>query len=113
MLVAELDRHIIGAGFAFRNGSSPQCRTATLRNVAVLPPHDGVGLTGCQLAAPCGHPGPSGEFYLSTGYRGRRRDGLRRWSGPRSPTARRARRSGPRPWQPLARHGFGQRETQW
>jgi hypothetical protein len=35
MLVAELDGQIIGAGFAFRKGSSPKCRTATLRNCAV------------------------------------------------------------------------------
>jgi GNAT superfamily N-acetyltransferase len=44
MLVAELDGQLAGAGFAFRKDSSPACRTATLRNVAVRPPYRGLGL---------------------------------------------------------------------
>ena len=90
MLVAELDGQIIGAGFAFREGSSPECRTATLRNVAVLPPHDGAGLerrlirriedgaaslgvTAINLGGP---RGAERQFFLSMGYRGRHEGGL-------------------------------------
>jgi predicted N-acetyltransferase YhbS len=90
MLVAELDGQIIGAGFAFRKGSSPECRTATLRNVAVLPPHDGLGLerrlirrveegaaslgvTGIILGGP---RGAERQFFLSMGYRGRHEGGF-------------------------------------
>ena len=90
LLVAELDGQIIGAGFAFRKGSAPECRTATLRNVAVLPPHDDVGLerrpirqiedgaaslgvTGIVLGGP---RGAERQFFLSMGYRGRHESGL-------------------------------------
>jgi predicted N-acetyltransferase YhbS len=90
MLVAELDGQIIGAGFAFRKGSAPECRTATLRNVAVLPPHDGVGLerrlirriedgaaslgvTGIILGGP---RGAERQFFLNMGYRGRHEGGF-------------------------------------
>ncbi|HEY5988517.1 MAG TPA: GNAT family N-acetyltransferase [Streptosporangiaceae bacterium] len=90
MLVAELDGWPIGAGFALRKGWSPQCRTATLRNVAVLPPHDGIGLerrlierieegaaglgvTGIILGGP---RGAERQFFLSMGYRGRREGGF-------------------------------------
>jgi predicted N-acetyltransferase YhbS len=90
MLVAELDGQIIGAGFAFRQGSSPECRTAALRNVAVLPPHDGIGLerrlirrieegaaglgvTGIILGGP---RGAERQFFLSMGYRGRHEGGF-------------------------------------
>jgi N-acetylglutamate synthase-like GNAT family acetyltransferase len=90
MLVAELDRHIIGAGFAFRNGSAPQCRTATLRNVAVLPAHDGVGLErrlirriedgatslGVTRIILGGPRGTERQFFLSMGYHGRHEGGL-------------------------------------
>jgi GNAT superfamily N-acetyltransferase len=92
MLAAELDGQIIGAGFAFRKGSSPECRTATLRNVAVLPPHDGIGLerrlirrieegaaslgvTGIILGGP---RGTERQFFLSMGYRGRHEGGFMR-----------------------------------
>jgi GNAT superfamily N-acetyltransferase len=44
LLVAELDGQVIDAGFAFRKDSSPACPSATLRNVAVQPPHRGLGL---------------------------------------------------------------------
>jgi predicted N-acetyltransferase YhbS len=43
MLAAELNGEMIGAGFAFRRSSQP-CAGVTLRDVAVLPPHDGGGL---------------------------------------------------------------------
>ena len=42
MLAAELEGQIIGAGFAFRRDSQP-CGAVTLRDVAVLPLHDGSG----------------------------------------------------------------------
>jgi N-acetylglutamate synthase-like GNAT family acetyltransferase len=77
-------------GFAFRQGSSPECRTATLRNVAVLPPHDRLGLerrlirriedgaasldvTGIILGGP---RGAERQFFLSMGYRGRHEGGF-------------------------------------
>jgi GNAT superfamily N-acetyltransferase len=44
MLVAEVNGQLIGAVFAFRKDSSPECRTATLRYVAVRPPYRGLGL---------------------------------------------------------------------
>jgi len=85
MLAAELDGQLIGAGFAFRKDFSPQCRTATLRNVAVQPPYRGLGLerrlvqriedgaaglgvTGVILGGP---RGAERQFYQSMGYRGR------------------------------------------
>jgi GNAT superfamily N-acetyltransferase len=90
MLAAELDGQIIGAGLAFRKGSSPECRTATLRNVAVLPPHNGIGLerrlirrieegaaslgvTGIILGGP---RGAERQLFLSMGYRGRHEGGF-------------------------------------
>jgi GNAT superfamily N-acetyltransferase len=90
MLVAELDGQVIGAGFAFRTASSPACRTATLRNVAVLSAYRGLGLERRliqrieQAAARLGVTGiilggPSGaerQFMLSLGYRGRHQGGL-------------------------------------
>jgi GNAT superfamily N-acetyltransferase len=85
MLVAELDGQLIGAGFAFRKDSSPACRTATLRNVAVRPSYRELGLerrliqrieqgaaslgvTGIILGGP---RGAERQFFLSMGYRGR------------------------------------------
>ena len=90
MLAAELDGQLIGAGFAFRKDSSPQCRTATLRNVAVQPPYRGLGLerrlvhrnedgaaglgvTGVILGGP---RGAERQFYQSMGYRGRHEGGF-------------------------------------
>jgi N-acetylglutamate synthase-like GNAT family acetyltransferase len=89
MLVAELDVELIGAGLAFRKDSSPGCRTATLRNVAVLPPYGGLGLERRLIqriedgAASLGVTriilaGPSGaerQFFLGMGYRGGMRAG--------------------------------------
>jgi len=89
MLVAELDGQVIGAGFAFRRCSQPG-EAVTLRDVRVLPPHDGIGLqrrltrTLEQAAGRLGAErvilgGPAGierEFYLSMGYRGRHDGGL-------------------------------------
>ena len=90
MLVAELDGRLIGAGFAFRKDSSPACRTATLRNVAVQPPYRGLGLerrliqrieegaaslgiTGIMLGGP---RRAERQFFLSMGYRGRHEGGF-------------------------------------
>jgi GNAT superfamily N-acetyltransferase len=90
MLVAELDGQLIGAGFAFRKDSSPACRTATLRNVAVRPPYRELGLerrliqrieqgaaslgvTGIILGGP---RGAERQFFLSMGYRGRHEGGF-------------------------------------
>jgi GNAT superfamily N-acetyltransferase len=90
MLVAELDGQLIGAGFAFRTGSSPACRTATLRNVAVRPRYRGLGLerrliqrieqaaaglggTGIILGGP---RGAERQFFVSMGYRGRHEGGF-------------------------------------
>ncbi len=90
MLVAELDGQLIGAGFAFRKDSSPACRTATLRNVAVRPPYRGLGLerrliqriedgaaslsiTGIILGGP---RGAERQFFVSMGYRGRHEGGF-------------------------------------
>ncbi len=111
MLVAELDGQIIGAGFAFRRCSQPG-GAVTLRNVAMLPPHDGTGLQrrlirAIELAAVrlgaegVNLGGPAGaerEFYLSMGYRGRHAGGLMRKALPR-PRQQAARRS--RPVRPL------------
>lgn len=89
LLVAELDGQLIGAGFAFRKDSSPACRTATLRNVAVQPPYRGLGLerrliqrieqgaaslgiTGIILGGP---RGAERQFFVSMGYRGRHEGG--------------------------------------
>jgi len=90
MLIAELDGQLIGAGFAFRKDSSPACRTATLRNVAVQPPYrelglerrliqrieDGaasLGVTGIILGGPSG---AERQFFMSMGYRGRHEGGF-------------------------------------
>jgi GNAT superfamily N-acetyltransferase len=90
MIVAELDGQTIGAGFAFRTGSSPACRTATLRNVAVQPLYRGLGLerrliqriehgvaslgvTGIILGGP---RGTERQFFASMGYRGRHEGGF-------------------------------------
>jgi GNAT superfamily N-acetyltransferase len=90
MLVAERDGQLIGAGFAFRKDSSPECRTATLRNVAARPPYRGLGLERRliqrieQGAASLGITrvilgGPRGaerQFFESMGYRGRHQGGF-------------------------------------
>lgn len=90
MLVARHHGQIIGAGFAFRPGSSPSCRSATLRNVAVQPDWQGLGLERRliekieQGAASLGVTeiilgGPRGaerEFFVSMGYHGRHEGGL-------------------------------------
>jgi GNAT superfamily N-acetyltransferase len=90
MLAAELGGQIVGAGFAFRTDSSPACRTATLRNVAVLPPDRGLGLERRLIqriedgAASLGITriilgGPRGterQFFVSMGYRGRHEGGF-------------------------------------
>jgi GNAT superfamily N-acetyltransferase len=90
MLVAELDGQPVGAGFAFRKNSTPACRTATLRNVAVQSPYRGLGLerrliqriedgaarlgvTGIVLGGP---HGAERQFFLSMGYRGRHEGGF-------------------------------------
>jgi GNAT superfamily N-acetyltransferase len=90
LLVAELDGQLIGAGVAFRKDSSPACRTATLRNVAVRPSYRGLGLerrliqrieqgaaslgvTGIILGGP---RGAERQFFLSMGYRGRHEGGF-------------------------------------
>jgi GNAT superfamily N-acetyltransferase len=90
MLVAELDGQLVGAGFAFRKDSSPACRTATLRNVAVRPSYRELGLerrliqrieqgaaslgvTGIILGGP---RGAERQFFLSMGYRGRHEGGF-------------------------------------
>jgi predicted N-acetyltransferase YhbS len=102
MLVAELDGQIIGAGFAFRRCSQPG-GAVTLRNVAILPPHDGIGpqqrlIRAIELAAVRlgadgvvlgGPTGAEREFYLSMGYRGRRDGGLMRKALPRPARPRR------------------------
>jgi predicted N-acetyltransferase YhbS len=89
MLVAELDGQVIGAGFAFRRCSQPG-KAVTLRNVGVLPAHDGVGLQRRLIRTPeraagrlgaerviLGEPaGAEREFYLSMRYRGRHHGGL-------------------------------------
>ena len=88
MLVAELHGEAIGAGFAFRKG--PDSMTATLRNVAVRPPYQGLGLERRliqrieQGAASLGITrvilgGPRGaerQFFGSMGYRGRHEGGF-------------------------------------
>jgi GNAT superfamily N-acetyltransferase len=90
VLVAELDGQLIGAGFAFRTDSSPACRTATLRNVAVQPPYRGLGLERRliqrieQAAARLGVTGiilggsrsAERRFFVSLGYRGRHEGGF-------------------------------------
>jgi GNAT superfamily N-acetyltransferase len=90
LLVAELDGQLIGAGFAFRKDSSPGCRTATLRNVAVLPPYRGLGLERRliqrieQAAASLGLTGiilggsrsAERQFFRGMGYRGRHEGGF-------------------------------------
>jgi GNAT superfamily N-acetyltransferase len=98
MLVAEYHGQIIGGGFAFRRGSSPSCRTATLRNVAVQPVHHGqqlerrliekieqgaisLGVGGIILGGP---RGAEREFFLSMGYRGRHEGGFMGKELPRS-----------------------------
>jgi GNAT superfamily N-acetyltransferase len=90
LLVAERDGQVIGAGFAFRKDSSPACRTATLRDVAVRPPYRGLdlerrliqriedgaaslGVTGIILGGP---RGAERQFFGSMGYRGRHEGGL-------------------------------------
>jgi GNAT superfamily N-acetyltransferase len=90
MLVAELDGQLIGAGFAFRKDSSPACRTATLRNVAVRPPYRGLGverrliqrieegaaslgITGIILGGP---RRAERQFFTSMGYLGRHECGF-------------------------------------
>jgi GNAT superfamily N-acetyltransferase len=90
LLIAELDGQIIGAGFAFRTDSSPACKTATLRNVAVQPPYRGLGLerrlirriedgaaslgvTGIVLGGP---RGAERQFFVGMGYRGRHEGGF-------------------------------------
>lgn len=84
MLVAELDGQIIGAGFAFRKDSSPACKTATLRNVAVRPPYRGLGLErrlirriedsaaslGLTAIILGGPRGAERQIFASMGYRG-------------------------------------------
>src|SRR5206468_8937657 len=91
MLVAELGGQIIGAGFAFRRCSQPG-GAVTLRDVAVLPPHDGTGLQrrlirtieraamrlGAEAVNLGGATGAERGFYLGMGYRGRRAGGLMR-----------------------------------
>jgi len=105
MLVAELGGQIIGAGFAFRRCSQPG-GAVTLRNVALLPPHDGIGLQrrliraieqaavrlGAEGVILGGPAGAEREFYLSMGYRGRHVGGLMRKALPR-PRGRAARQS--------------------
>ena len=90
MLAAELGGQLLGAGFAFRTDSTPACKTATLRNVAVRPPYRGLGLerrliqrieqaaaglgvTGIILGGP---RGAERQFFVSMGYRGRHEGGL-------------------------------------
>jgi hypothetical protein len=102
MLVAELHGEAIGAGLAFRKDSSPGCRTATLRNVAVLPPYGGLGLerrlirriedgaaslgvTGIILGGPSG---AERQFFLDMGYRGRHEGGLMSKQLPATPRHR-------------------------
>ncbi len=111
MLAAELDGEIIGAGFAFRRCSQPG-EAVTLRNVAMLPPHDGIGLerrlvrtieqAAMRLRAGAivlgGPTGAEREFYLSMGYRGRHAGGLMSKALPR-PRGRATRQ--PRPVRPL------------
>lgn len=89
MLVAELDGQIIGAGFAFRRCSQPG-EAVTLRNLGVLPAHDGIGLQqrlirtleqaarrlGAERVILGGPAGTERELYLSMGYRGRHDGGL-------------------------------------
>jgi predicted N-acetyltransferase YhbS len=96
MLAAELDGQIIGAAFAFRRSLQPG-RAVTLRDVAVLPPHDATGLqrrlvrtieaAAARLGAGAinlgGATGAEREFYLSMGYRGRHDGGLMSKAPPR------------------------------
>ncbi len=96
MLAAELDGQIIGAAFAFRRSSQPG-GAVTLRDVAVLPPHDGTGLqrrlvrtieaAAARLGAGAinlgGATGAEREFYLSMGYHGRHDGGLMSKAPPR------------------------------
>lgn len=90
MLVAELDGQIIGTGFAFRKDSSPACKTATLRNVAVRPPYRGLGLErrlirriedsaaslGLTAIILGGPRGAERQIFASMGYRGRHDGGF-------------------------------------
>jgi GNAT superfamily N-acetyltransferase len=102
MLAAELDGQLIGAGFAFRTDSTPACKTATLRNVAVQPPYRGLGLerrliqrieqgaaglgvTGIILGGP---RGAERQFFVSMGYRGRHEGGFMGKQLPPSPRQR-------------------------
>jgi GNAT superfamily N-acetyltransferase len=102
MLVAELDGQLIGAGFAFRGDSSPACRTATLRNVAVRPPYRGLGLErrliqrieegaaglGITRIVLGGPRGADRQFFGSMGYSGRHEGGF---MGKQLPPTRRQR----------------------
>ena len=90
MLVVESGGQMIGAGFAFRRSSEPCSQAVTLRNVAVLAPHDGGGLKrrlvqqieqaaaglGVTTVHLGGADGAEREFYLSLGYSGRHAGGL-------------------------------------
>lgn len=101
LLVAELRGQIIGAGFAFRR-HGPGDQGATLRNVTVLPPHQGkgierrlvekieqaaasLGVSGISLG---GATGDEREFYLAMGYSGRHAGGLMSKQLPRRPRPR-------------------------
>jgi GNAT superfamily N-acetyltransferase len=90
MLVAERDGQLIGAGFAFRKDSSSECRTVTLRNVAVRPPYRGLGLErrliqriedgaaglGVTRVILGGPRGAERQLFESMGYRGRHQGGF-------------------------------------
>ena len=90
MLLAADRGQIVGGGFAFRRDSSPSCSVATLRNLAVRPAYQGLGLerrlvegiergaislgvTDINLGGP---RGAERAFYLSMGYHGRHEGGL-------------------------------------
>ena len=102
LLVAELHGQIIGAAFAFRSGG-PGDPAATLRNVAVLPPHHGHGterrlLEAIEHAAASlgvisvylgGATGDERDFYIAMGYRGRHPGGLMTKPLPHPPRPRR------------------------
>src|SRR5262249_41642441 len=86
MLVAEYHERIVGGAFAFRRDPS----TATLRNMGVLPAHQGQQLErrlvqkieqgavalGVRTINLGGVHGADREFLLGMGYRGRREGGL-------------------------------------
>jgi GNAT superfamily N-acetyltransferase len=109
LLVAEAHDQIIGAAFAFRRGG-PTDPDATLRNVAVLPSHQGQGVErrlvqAIEYAAATlgvisiylgGATGDERDFYLALGYRGRRAGGLMSKPLPR-PARQRRPSAGPRP----------------